>query len=204
MGQETNSRYRRSKGAPSGRLFANDLMYDVRGSRPIENAPDATWEIIKSGWYGFPDFAAGIPVTDPSFRPPGKPAPTFLLKEHPPLAPGPVITWPHRSSPMKFDFSTNPRFGFVGEDFIALFGPASGEGPGFKAVRADLDTGKVSDFLVNLKPGTEGTGPERPIEARFNPSELCLYMVDFGLLIERDGIHVPHCASGALWRVRRR
>jgi glucose/arabinose dehydrogenase len=31
--------------SPSGRLFATDAAYDNRGSRPLENAPDALWQV---------------------------------------------------------------------------------------------------------------------------------------------------------------
>jgi glucose/arabinose dehydrogenase len=69
---------------PDGRLYASDNGYDERGPRPIANAPDMLWHIREGAWYGWPDYAAGIPVTDPRFRSRRGPAPRFLMAAHPP------------------------------------------------------------------------------------------------------------------------
>ncbi|HEY8489286.1 MAG TPA: hypothetical protein VIL38_09465 [Thermaerobacter sp.] len=53
--------------APDGRLLAIDQGYDARGSRPVFNALEPLWVIQRGGWYGWPDFVAGIPVTNPRF-----------------------------------------------------------------------------------------------------------------------------------------
>lgn len=193
--------------SPAGRLYAIDQGYDNRGSRPIAGSPDPMWEVIPGGWYGWPDFAAGEPVTDPKFKPPNFPQPQFVLAKHPPLAGKPVINFIHHSASMKFDFSTNPHFGFVGEAFVAQFGsaaPVTGRPPGmpgFKVVRADLQTRQVNDFLVINKPGPGGTGPARPVSAKFDPSGRNLYLVDFGILEANLSGVIPWARSGGLWRI---
>lgn len=195
-----------------GRLLAVDHGYDDRGSRPIGNAPDPVWHIVQGGWYGWPDFVAGLPVTDPRFAPevPGETPPQFLLAEHPPLAGPPVATLPHQAAAMKFDVSRNPRFGFVGELLLALFGtgaPATHGAPdpaGFRVVRLDPRTGRVRDFLVNRRPGTVGTGPERPIDCKFSPDGEELYVLDFGHVAANAFNIIPFANSGVLWRITRR
>jgi glucose/arabinose dehydrogenase len=49
--------------SPDGRLFGIDQGYDNGGSRPVANDFDSLWVIQKGGWYGFPDFPSGIPIT---------------------------------------------------------------------------------------------------------------------------------------------
>lgn len=193
--------------SPFGRLYAIDLGYDNRGSRPVDNAPDPMWEIVPGCWYGWPDYVGGEPVTNPMFKPPGKPQPQFVLAQHPPLAGRPVVQFAPHSSSMKFDFSTNPRFGFVGEAFVAQFGaapPITGRPPGmpgFKVVRVNLQTRQVSDFLIINRPGPGGTGPARPVDVKFDPSGENLYIVDFGMLEANLSGAIPWARSGALWKI---
>lgn len=197
--------------SPEGRLLAINHGFDGRGNRPIEGDWDSVWEVVRGGWYGWPDFASGLPVTDPRFRPTGQPQPRFLLQEHPPLAGQPLLRLEHHSASMKFDFA--PReFGFGGQMFIAQFGhglPMTGdprharEMPGFRVVRANLASGQVRDFYVNRRPGPGGAWPERPIDVKFCPRDRCLYLVDFGVLEAVPGNFIPHAGTGALWRIRR-
>ncbi len=191
--------------SPEGKLYATDQGYDGRGSRPIEGAPDVMWEIHEGGWYGWPDYAAGIPVAC-WHRGPGIP-PEPVLACHPPLAGPPVLLLEGHSASTKFDFSTNPRFGHVGEAFIAQLGsgaPVTGMprgAPGYRVVRADLRTGQVHDFLVSLKPVYGGTGPQRPVDVKFNPDGDALYVLDFGALSGNLAGAIPYAQSGMLWRV---
>ncbi len=58
-----------------GALWVIDNGPDARGSRPIENAPDAIYRLEEADagtWYGYPDFFAGIPVTDEAFAVAGR------------------------------------------------------------------------------------------------------------------------------------
>lgn len=71
----------------SGQLWTTNHGADVRGSRNIFNDPDYLIRVEQGGWYGFPDYFDGRPVTDARFNPPEKPKPTFLLRDHPARAP---------------------------------------------------------------------------------------------------------------------
>ncbi len=191
------------------KLICVDQGYDARGSRPIANAPDPIWQIKRGGWYGFPDYVAGIPVTNPRFKPENEDIPEFVLAEHPPLS-GTLLTTiePHAAA-MKFDFSRNPAFGYVGDAFVALFGsltPMTGKvsnHPGHRIVRVNLKTGTVHEFLA---PGAEHDNDHptiRPIEAKFSPDGKSLYVLDFGKIQVNKAEIIPWSESGTLWHIRR-
>lgn len=196
--------------SPEGLLYAIDQGYDNRGSRSIAEAPDPMWRIVKGGWYGWPDYVAGEPVTDPKFKPPGKSQPPFVLADHPMIAGRPIVKLPVHSASMKFDFSKNQRFGYIGEAFVAQLGtgaPVTGLPlgfPGFKVVRVNLQNKTINDFLVIKKPLIDGTGPARPVQAKFDLSGENLYVVDFGILQANASGIIPWAASGALWKISRK
>jgi glucose/arabinose dehydrogenase len=194
---------------PGGRLIAVDQGMDVRGARPIANDWEPVWEIKKGRWYGWPDFASGLPVTNPRFKPEGMPAPQFLLAEHPPLAGQPLARLMPHSGSVKFVFGPGGAFGHEGEMFLAQVGDFSPmtqplpEPQGYRVVRVNLATGQESDFYVNLTPNQEGDRPERPVAVKFAPDGSALYILDFGLLQTFPMAMVPKAGSGALWRVTR-
>jgi hypothetical protein len=138
-----------------------------------------------------------------------------LLAEIPNRPPSPVAYFAVHSSADGFGFSTSPKFGHVGEAFVAQFGdmaPTVGKtlSPvGFKVVRVDVATGVIHDFATN-RGGTNGPaswlnrgGFERPIDARFDPSGSSLYVVDFGVLKMSDRGPLPRRQTGAVWRIAR-
>lgn len=192
------------------RLFAANHSYDVRGSRPIANAPDELQLIRPGMWYGFPDFSAGHPVTLPHFRPDGMEQPQFLLAQHPMKPPFPVATFSPHSATMGFSFNDYPEFGQVGDAYIAEFGSnapttTGGKplpGVGHRVSRIDMNTGTVYDFAKNYSdlPAslTNGGGFERPIDAVFDPDG-ALYIVDFGLF--SGGSAIPE--TGVIWKITR-
>lgn len=189
--------------SPDGRLFGIDQGMDNSGSRPVANDFDPLWLIKKGGWYGFPDYPSGIPITDPLFDPKEREAPQFLLAEHPPLAEGPFFRFANSTGSHHFDFSRNPEFGFVGDMFTAQYGSQFVHPPrGHKVVRLNLETKKASDFYVNKVPGPEGVAPERPTAAHFGPDGR-LYVVDFGELATDRAVFFPSAATGSLWRISR-
>lgn len=193
-----------------GKLICIDQGYDARGSRPIANAPDPMWEIKRGGWYGFPDFVAGIPVTHPMFKPGDEDIPEFVLANHPPVAGNLLATFEPHAAAMKFDFSKNPRFGFVNEAFVALFGaltPMTGTAPnhpGHRVVRVNFRSGIVQDFLVPTDGHGNGHPGIRPIEVRFSTDGGSLYVLDFGRMQVNDSEMIPWSESGTLWRIRRK
>jgi glucose/arabinose dehydrogenase len=204
--------------SPSGRLYATENGYDIRGSRAIYGAPDVLWEVRPDTWYGWPDFSGGRAVNQEWHKPPGqKDAPQALLQVAPGTPPQPVARLGVHSSSNRFDFSRSEAFGYVGHAFIAQFGdmtPNTGKvfGPvGFKVVRVDVATGIIQDFAANLGKGSGGpasrlgrAGLERPVDARFDPSGHALYIVDFGVMTldEQKNIR-PFKETGVLWRVTR-
>lgn len=191
---------------PDGSLFATSNGEDNRGSRPVAGAWDTFEQVCPGKWYGWHDYNARIPLTDPCFKPSGGPQPQFLIKNHPPLADGPVTKFTPHSAAAKFDFSTNGLFGYPGEAFVALFGQLCHEGvllpepAGFKVVRVNVTTGETNDFMLILNPG-QGDGPVHPIQARFDASGLNLYVVDFGQM--GDTGHPPAAKTGAIWVISR-
>ncbi len=205
---------------PDGKLYASDNGYDERGSRPIAHAPDLLWVVKKDAWYGFPDYAGGIPVTDSRFQPEKGPAPKFLMRDHPPVE-KPFATLTHHVGAAKIDFGRGTDFGFPGHLFLALSGdmnPITGmhaERSGFEVVRIDPATGKVEPFFKAKKEflGPKGmeyvttAGPRRPVDVRFSPDGKALYVVDVGsvavLSTATGPAPRPFPGSGVVWRVTR-
>jgi glucose/arabinose dehydrogenase len=206
--------------SPCGILYCIDQGFDARGSRPIANAPDPMYQIQPGGWYGWPDYVAGIPVVDPRFKPENGPSPEFVLADHPPVAERIVTTFEPHASACKFHFSNNPYFGYLGDAFVALFGaltPMTGtvtDHPGHRVVRVNMDTGEYYDFLTshhghNLENGGErnedgGHAAIRPIDVQFNPIGDSLYVLDFGRIDVNKAEMTPYAESGALWRIKKR
>jgi hypothetical protein len=202
---------------PDGQLYLTDHGSDDKGARAVAEAPDALWRVREGAWYGWPDFAAGLPVTNERFQPkfPLSPAPKFALAEHPPVEQPAARFDPHASA-MKFDWSRSERFGYVGEMFLAEFGDGQPittglrkmERKGFRVVRVNTATGAIEPFLTINDPGHARTrGPRRPFAAQFDPSGENLYLLDYGLLDiritpQRVGIDAP-IRTGTLWRIRR-
>ena len=198
-----------------GQLYATENAFDVRGTRAIFGAPDVLWKIQTGAWYGWPDFAAGISVSNAVYETPNVGIPKQILASHPNSPPKPVAKLAVHSSSAGFDISRSDAFGFVGNAFIAQFGdqaPAVGKvwGPvGYKLIMVDVKTGLTTDFAIN-KAKTNGPasllktgGFERPIAARFDRSGKALYVVDFGVLrMDEKGSH-PEPKTGALWRITR-
>jgi glucose/arabinose dehydrogenase len=152
-------------------------------------------------------------LTEPRYKPPGEPQPRRLLAEDPNPPPTPRAFFACHSSSNGLDVSRNPKFGYVGEAFVAQFGdqaPATGKtlAPvGFKVVRVDLSTGVIEEFAANR--GKENgpasylhaAGLERPIAARFSPDGTQLYVVDFGVMTMSDAAPHPQQGTGVLWRI---
>jgi len=205
---------------PDQRLYASDNGYDERGSRPIAHAPDCVWEIKEDAWYGFPDYAAGTPVTDARFRPEHGPAPKFLLRDHP-MVEQPLVELTHHVAAAKLAFSTSADFGFKGQMFLALAGdmnPITGEHEkrsGFEVVRIDLNKGEPETFFKAKKSalGPKGmeyvatAGPRRPVDVHFSRDGNALYVVDVGSMAiiptAAGPTPRPFPRTGVVWRITR-
>lgn len=139
--------------SPDGTLYATENGFDIRGSRPIANDKEDIYIIEEGGWYGWPDYAMGLPVTDARFKPEQKSQPQFLLQDHPEVV-QPWKTFPKHAAIAKVDFSPGAAFG-EGRMFVAFFGhmsPMTGKAPaehgGHRVVRIDPASGQSETFFA--------------------------------------------------------
>lgn len=159
--------------SPDGTLYATENGCDVRGSRPIANDEEDIYIIREGAWYGWPDYAMGLPVTDPRFKPKGKPQPQFVMAEHPSVE-QPWLNFPKHSAIAKLEFSSSQSFG-EGQMFVAFFGhmsPMTGEAPeehgGHRVVRIDPAAKTVETFF-SKKEGHGGHGQDQQHEQASPP-----------------------------------
>jgi glucose/arabinose dehydrogenase len=156
---------------------------ELRGTRPIDNDPDAMYQLLTHGSnWGWPDFARnGDSVVLPQYQPPksmviptGYPNVRFVIdheasKVTPPDKGSIRALFPWQSGVGKMDFFPTsgpfhtPRF--EGQALVALWGdraPFSTSGrpiptplPGYRIVRVDLNSGtsQVMDFIYNTQGG---------------------------------------------------
>lgn len=191
------------------------------GSRPIANDWDDLFVLTIGGeqeFFGWPDFfhapTSGevLPVTDPMFchSPVATiPCPSFVLEStfRDSLTTQPAFAQLElHSSANKFDFSTERKFKFQGDLFVAETGAfvpvtSAQEFSGYKVVRVDRDTGAVSDFIAN-----RGTTPDelfdpegfnKPIDVKFWRE--FMFVVDFGVF--EPGLMIQEPNTGKLWLV---
>jgi glucose/arabinose dehydrogenase len=189
---------------PDGRLFATENGPDSRGSRPIE-APDNLYEIREGGWYGFPDYYGGVPVTE---------VPTEgqrferVLASPPPLATRPLAQFPVHSAATGLDFSSNASFAPVGTAFVALLGDLTPPTAGGEIERTGRyvatvsPTGVLTPFLTSGN-YADGEAFLRPTDATFSEDGQTLYVTHFGELRAVPGGILPTPGTGALLRIRR-
>jgi glucose/arabinose dehydrogenase len=201
--------------APDGAFYVTENGFDIRGSRPVFGAADHLFRLVNGGWYGWPDYAGGLPLADERFKPEGRPQPRSLLAATPARPERPVARLAVHSSSNGFDFSRNASFGHVGEAFIAQFGdmtPNTGKAwypIGARVVRVDVTTGAVTDFMTNRgkihgPASWQGSaGIERPVDARFDPSGTALYITDFGVMTMTDKGPDARPGTGVVWRITR-
>jgi outer membrane receptor protein involved in Fe transport len=216
-GSRTNG-FRSHSAAREGALIADKQLWatfhgvDVRGSRNPFNDPDYLVRVEQGAWYGWPDFYDGEPVTAARFNAPAKAKPTFLWKEHPPLA-KPFATFTSHAAVSGLTFSPGGEFGFGGDAFLAEYGtfapvttgvnvlPA-----GFRVVRLDMKTREVHDFATNDLPGpaylNQQNGFNRPVDVLFGPDR-SLYVVDWGASTLNDTGLILVPGTGVVWRIYR-
>ena len=199
----------------SGRLFATEHGGDDRGPRQIVGDPDDLYEVQQGAWYGWPDFASGIPLDDPYWGDKGQGREPVLAEFPDPEPPKPVVTFEPHVAANGIAISPAGEFGFEGQAFVAFFGDLApvttarlATPRGYKIARVDLERRRVADFAVNRFQGPASKLPhrgfERPSHCTFGPDG-ALYVVDWGemdIAPESAGVKVQH-ESGTLWRIRR-
>ncbi len=185
---------------PDGRLVATDQSADDRGSRPIGNAPDLLHLVEAGGWYGWPDFIGGRPVTDPAFTPRRGSQPKFILANHDKLPPPrqPLAEFAVNAAATKLAvLPATTRW--AGQLAIAMFGdekPITAP-PGPKVGRCLLrvDPSDWSQHVLMAGPFL------RPIDVVTTPDR-GLLVVDFGHF-EMKGLGRIEATrgSGVLWKI---
>jgi len=198
----------------AGRLFVTEHGMDDRNRHVIADYDDF-YEIVEGAWYGFPDFASGIRLDDARWGEGGQRREPVLAEHPDPDPPKPFVTFPPHAAANGFAFSTDERFGFEGDAFVALFGDLAPvttarllKPVGYKVVRVDMRERRVVDFAVNRIEGPASKLPhggfERPSDCEFGPDG-ALYVVDWGeidVAPEAGGVRMQ-AGSGSLWRIRR-
>lgn len=213
--------------SPSGRLVATQNSGNVMEPRPIYDDWETVYEITPGTWYGWPDYYSSMPITDERFSRPNDPefkgepfAHEFALSEETrqqllddrdrpvdPLAKLPVHA---AAEGMVFG---REAFGLDSEQeiLVANFGAIipyykdQDEWPGFRVQRVNLESGEVSDFLVNKtkKPAwvTENNGGlRRPLQLAWGPDD-ALYVADFGVVrFDEQGMDAEP-QTGVIWKV---
>jgi glucose/arabinose dehydrogenase len=184
---------------PDGRLLALDQGADDRGSRPLGNVPDLLFEVTPGGWYGWPDFVGGVPVTDPGFRPRRGPAPRFVIANHHelPAPASPLVRFPAHTSATRFCVLPAAS-SWAGHLVVALFGD--------EAPMTAPSTGRVGRHLVRVDTVDWSLHPlagpplHRPIDVTWDPAAGRLLVLDFGRfeMHATEGV-VAEAGSGSLW-----
>jgi len=204
-----------------GQLWATNNGMDERGSRPVEGDVDALFRVRQGDWYGWPDFAHGVPVDQLTEGDESDEAPELILAEHPTLSSeaGAFALFGDHVSTDGFDFSTSDQFRFVGDAFVAetgSFPPITGAETffGYRVTRVDMQTGQVSVFLANksgIPAFVTGTpGINKPIDVKFDPNHPeRMLVLDFGAFLPPPGTEqapggIVQPGTGTIWLVARR
>jgi glucose/arabinose dehydrogenase len=205
---------------PDGRLYCADAGADERGSRQIANAPDKLWVVEQNGFYGWPDYVSGKPVTDAAFAPARARPPQPLWQEHPP-AQQPFLTFEPHASVTQIEVCRNAAFAAEGLLFVAASGdesPVTAAVPvraGYWVKTVDPKSGRADTFFTAKKEAlgpkdleyVTTAGPRRLVDLRFDPQGRALYVVDIGPLHympgEKGPQPVPFPGTGTVWRILR-
>jgi glucose/arabinose dehydrogenase len=180
---------------PDGRLICTDQGSDDRGSRPIGDAPELLFEIVKGQWYGWPDFIGDVPVTEDRFIPQSGERLQFVLQNHDEL-PAPqkaLLEIEVHSAACKMANTPDGKIvvALFGDEvpMTAPFGPKAGRRIGL----IDPD-GWTIDYIGVPE------GVHRPIDVNYGPDG-SLYVLDFGHFDPgRGGPTQATPGSGGVWK----
>ena len=170
-----------------GSIYVTDRGMELRGTRPVDNDPDALFELgpFRGSYLGFPDYSRSLePLYDPKYQPPswmvlptGYPSVRFVIDHEasrlsPPDRDLLKATFAWQSGAGKITLF--PRTGpfhiprFEGQMLVALWGdrgPFSTSGrpipdplPGYRVVRVDLNSRSGEGQVMDFLYNTDG-GP---------------------------------------------
>jgi glucose/arabinose dehydrogenase/uncharacterized cupredoxin-like copper-binding protein len=198
-----------------GALWVVDNGPDARGSRPIENVPDAIYRLEEADagtWYGYPDFFAGIPVTDEEVVSPGDRPLEFIIDNHDELLDGeeapaePMATLAPHSSTGQGAIAPESWGEMGGHLLVASHGdftPVTGvldEPRGHAVYTVHPESGEVTTLLQNPAPHEATGSVSRPVGLDFGPDG-SLYVADLGVIETSPAGILPRAGTGAIWRV---
>lgn len=190
-----------------GVIYTSNLGYDDRGSRAASNSPDWLVLLREGAWYGWPDYAGELSLTEPLFASDRGINRRPVLVDPPPVEP-PLTTLPPHYSPMKLDFAPDvfPDAGL----YVAIFGDG-------QPLTEDLDeiiptgimrvnpvNGRFDWFIRNkdeARAGRGGGGLKRVIDVKFSP-EGEMYLLDFGVMEFTDMAPNAIPRTGVLWKIK--
>jgi glucose/arabinose dehydrogenase len=190
-----------------GNLYATNLGYDDRGVRAVRGSPDWVAKVKSGAWYGWPDYAGTVPLTDAGFASERGVNRQPLIADPPRVEP-PLAVFPAHYSPLKLA-AAPAEFPLPGL-FVAIYGDGQPLTEDITApaptgvIRIAPATGEYEWFLKNKhKPraGRGGDGLKRVIDVKFAPDGKAMYVLDFGLL-EFTSLApnaIPY--TGVLWRI---
>jgi glucose/arabinose dehydrogenase len=176
-----------------GRLLATDQGADDRGSRPVGSIPELLYEVREGGWYGWPYFVGGVPISDARFAPEDGEAPPFVLANHDELPPPerPLAELPTHVAATKLDEAPDGRI------VIAMFGDevpmTAPSGPRAGRSLAVVDPHSWEATFVPTPT------LHRPLDVKFGPDG-GLYVLDFGHFEPARGSMRATAGSGSIQR----
>ncbi|MDO9534902.1 MAG: PQQ-dependent sugar dehydrogenase [Bacillota bacterium] len=194
---------------PDGTIYATNLGYDDRGERAVAGSPDWIVKIKEGAWYGWPDYAGSLPLTDERFAS-ERGVNLNPLIENPPDVEPPLTELPPHYSPMKLDWSPE---GFQTQGlFVAIFGDAQPltedleEQVPTGIINVDPESGEYEWFIKNKeKPraGRLGDGLKRVVDVKFDQESQSMYVLDFGVMEFTDFAPNAIPRTGVLWKIEK-
>ncbi len=191
----------------NGDLYATNLGYDDRGERAVKGSPDWIVAIKRGAWYGWPDFAGEVPLSDERFAS-ERGINLNPLIEIPPAVEPPLAELPPHYSPMKLAWA--PEGFDIQGLFVAIFGdgqPLTGdidEQVPTGVIVVDPESGEYEWFIKNKeKPraGRWGDGFKRVVDVKFDIDGQSMYVLDFGVMEFTDFAPNAIPRTGVLWRI---
>ena len=190
-----------------GNIYASVLGYDDRGVRASANSPDWIVKLEEGAWYGWPDYAGTIPLTDERFASERGINRNPIIKD-PPEVTAPLATLPPHYSPMKMAYAPE-KFPIKGI-FVAAFGDGqpltqdtNRQAPSGVLV-VDPESGNYDWFVKTrhkARAGRRGDGLKRTIDVKFDKDGKALYVLDFGVWEFADMAPNAIPKSGVLWKI---